>query len=359
MNIDNLNFKNGLFLAPMAGVTDVGFRAIAKFFGAELTWTEMVSAKGLFYGDKKPFKTSLNCSFIEKFPEIASNKTALLLLSEEIEDIKGVQIFGNETEFMSKACQNSLIDKFNLIDINMGCPAPKIVKNGEGSALMENIEKARKIIESCVASSSKPVTVKFRKGYKTNNAVSFAKMCERAGASAITIHSRLMTEGYGGQVDYDIVTEVKKSVKIPVIGSGDVRDINSYKKMLSTGVDAVMVGRGSLGNQTIFKELSEYINKRKISLVKFIQKGDFFKDILTEEDLSILEKNEDYIKYLCAKKHLLILRKYYRESFLIKYMRKHMLWYANGLKIDTQTKQKLALSNDLSESLNILKDAVL
>lgn len=358
MKIGKIEFKNGLFLAPMAGVTDVGFRAIAKFFGAEMAYTEMISAKGLIYGEGKASKTILNPVFVENYPEIATNKTAWLLITDKIEDVKAVQLFGNDPKFMTKACQNNLIQKFDIIDINMGCPAPKIVKNNEGSALMGNIDKAREVITACVAATDKPVTVKFRKGFKVNNAVEFAKMCEQAGASAITIHARFMSQGYSGILDYDIIKEVKKAVKIPVIGSGDIRNIESYKKMLETGVDGVMIGRASFGNQLIFKKLSDFTNNREIPLVDFIQRNDFFKDVLTKEDLEQLTRNEQYIKYICAKKHVSIMREYYSENYLAKYMRKHILWYANEIKNNPNLKQKLALSNDLDKSLDWLKEMI-
>lgn len=357
MKTEKINFKNCLFLAPMAGVSDVGFRALAKFFGADLTWTEMVSAKGLFYGNKKKLKTPLNIDFVKENPEASLNKTSWLLFSEKIENYKGVQIFGKESEFMAKACENKLLNKFDFIDINMGCPAPKIIKNGEGSALMDNIFQAKQIIKACVKSTTKPITVKFRKGYKTNNAVDFAKMCQEAGASAITVHPRLMSQGYSGIADYSVITDVKKAVDIPVIGSGDVKDIKSYQEMKKAGADSVMIGRASLGNQVIFKQIKDEINGERIPLHIFVQKGDFFKDILTEEDIKMLAQNEEYIKYLSAKKHLSILKKYYSEKYLIGYMRKHMLWYASGLKLKTETKQRLALSNNLDDSLNILKSA--
>jgi nifR3 family TIM-barrel protein len=359
MKIGKFEFKNGLFLAPMAGVTDVGLRAIAKFFGAEMAYTEMISAKGLIYGEGKTLKTPLNPVFAKNYPEIAKNKTAWLLITDNIEDVKAVQLFGSDPNFMTKACQNEFIQKFDIIDINMGCPAPKIIKNKEGSALMGNIDKAREVILSCVNGTNKPVTVKFRKGFKLNNAVEFAKMCEVAGASAITIHARFTSQGYSGNLDYDVVKEVKKAVKIPVIGSGDIRDIESYKKMLATGVDGVMIGRASFGNQIIFKKLLDFINKKEISLVEFIQKGEFFKDVLSEEDLKELAKNEQYIKYICAKKHISILREYYSENYLAKYMRKHMLWYANGIKNNPALKQKIALSENLNDSLHWLKEMIL
>lgn len=358
MKLKNLK-TNNIFLAPMAGVNDVGFRALASFFGAGLTYTEMISAKGLIYGEGKASKNVLNLDFIKAEPKISSNKTALMLLTENIEDKKAVQIFGNDEKFMAKACQNEYLAKFDLIDINMGCPAPKIVKNGEGSALMANIDKAEEIIKACVEATNKPITVKFRKGYKKDNAVEFAKMCEIAGASAITIHPRFMSQGYGGKADYELLKEIKKSVKIPVIGSGDVKDIDSYRRMLASGVDAVMIGRASLGNPMIFKELNDFNSKKSISLLKYVQKNDFFKDILTKEDLKNLEMNESYIKYICAKKHISILRKYFSEKYLVKYMRKHMLWYANGLKNRADLKQNIARSNDLNQSLEWLKEIII
>lgn len=359
MRIKNIEFKNNIFLAPMAGVSDVGFRAIAKFFGADMTFTEMVSAKGLLYGEGRSLKTPLNPDFVKEQPKIASNKSAWLLLTEDIEDKKAVQIFGSDPKYMSRVCQNDLLKDFDIIDINMGCPAPKIIKNGEGSALMANIDKAREVVESCVKATDKPVTVKFRKGFKVNNAVEFGQMCEKAGASAITVHARFTSQGYSGTVDYDLIKEIKKSVNIPVIGSGDVKNIETYEKMVDSGVDGVMVGRASFGNQIIFKELNDYKNKEKISLFDYVQRGNFFKDILTEEDVQNLKDNESYVKYICAKKHIAILRKYYSDMFLYKYMRKHMLWYASGFKQNVELKKKIALSDDLDKSLEWLKEMII
>ena len=185
-------------------------------------------------------------------------------------------------------------------------------------------------------------------------------MCEKAGASAITIHGRLMTQGYSGVVDYETIRNVKNAVKIPVIGSGDVKDEAGLRKMVETGVDAVLVGRASYGNPVIFKTLTEISQgKQPEKLSKFILRNDFFKDVLTDEDLEILDKNEEYVKYICAKKHIQILRKYYAEEFLVKYMRKHMLWYASGVKGKPEVKQKIALSNDLDQSLEFLKSILI
>lgn len=336
MKIGKVEIKGNIFLAPMAGVTDVGFRFVCKELGADMCWTEMVSAKGLIYGDEKikdlsendTFleKNILNPNFVKENPYFSKNKTATLLLTEEIETPKVVQIFGNDPEIMAKACQHKLLEKFDIIDINMGCPAPKIIKNGEGSKIMDDIQLAENIIRACKNATSKPITVKFRKGFKKDVAIQFAKACERAGADAITIHGRLASEMYSGKVDYETIRAVKESVKIPVIGSGDITDEESYKKMLATGVDAVMIGRGALGKPYIFELLK-----------------------------NIPCKDINEIKIYCAKKHIEILRKYFKESFLTKYMRKHLLWYASGSNKKT-LKQQLALCSDLNEGIKILEE---
>lgn len=346
MKIGKVNINGNIFLAPMAGVTDVGFRSVCREFGADLCYTEMVSAKGLIYGEEKTLKcfssdislsendiflkkNILNEQFIKDNIEISKNKTCTLLLTEENEVPKVVQLFGNDPEIMAKACQHPLVQKFDIIDINMGCPAPKIVKNGEGSKLMEDMELAGQIISACKNATDKPITVKFRKGFKKDVAVQFAKVCENAGASAITIHGRLATQMYGGEVDYQTIKAVKESVKIPVIGSGDIRDEKSYKKMLEIGVDAVMIGRGALGKPYIFD----------------ILKG---------------KKIEDYnqIRLYCARKHVQILREYFKEEFLTKYMRKHFLWYASGTN-QKELKQKLAVCEKLEEGLSILENILI
>lgn len=336
MKIGNVEIKGNIFLAPMAGVTDAGFRFVCKELGADMCWSEMVSAKGLIYGDEKikdlsendTFleKNILNPNFVKENPYFSKNKTAILLLTEEIETPKVVQIFGNDPEIMAKACQHKLLEKFDIIDINMGCPAPKIIKNGEGSKIMDDIQLAENIIRACKNATSKPITVKFRKGFKKDVAIQFAKACERAGVDAITIHGRLASEMYSGKVDYETIRAVKESVKIPVIGSGDITDEESYKKMLATGVDAVMIGRGALGKPYIFELL---------------------------KNMPCKDINE--IKLNCAKKHIEILRKYFKETFLTKYMRKHLLWYASGSNKKT-LKQQLALCSDLNEGIKILEE---
>lgn len=358
MKIGNFNFKNAIFLAPMAGVTDVGFRAIARFFGAELATTEMVSAKGLVYGQNKGRVSFLSENFPKKFESFKNNKSAMLLFCEDIENVKCAQLFGNDPVFFKRALELECLKNFDIIDINMGCPAPKIIKNNEGSALMKNINQAAEVVKAC-AESGKVVTVKFRAGFKNQNCVEFAKMCENMGASAITVHPRLASQGYGGLADYELLKQVKSAVKIPVIGSGDVRNVNDFEKMLQTGVDGVMIGRASWGNQAIFKILTEFKeNLAPQPLSKFVLKNNFFADVLTPEDIKFLEANETYIKYICAKKHVSILRKYYAEDYLVAYMRKHMLWYASGIRCNPKLKQELALSNNLNNSLELLKQII-
>ena len=236
MKIKNVQTRSDIFLAPMAGVTDEGFRKLCVDYGAGLTYTEMVSAKALYKNSKKTLK--------------------LLRVAENEKPI-AVQLFGHEPEVFYEVIKSGVLDKFDIIDINMGCPAPKIVKNGDGSVLLRNMDLARQIIEKCVSATDKPITVKFRMGYYENQnvAVEFAKMCEEAGASAITIHGRTKEQMYSGRANYDVIKDVVSAVKIPVIGNGDVVDKSSYEQMLKTGVAAVMIGRGALGNPELFSEL--------------------------------------------------------------------------------------------------------
>jgi len=306
MKIGNLEFKNNLILAPMAGVTDVAFRSICIDMGCDAGVTEMVSAKALDYDNKK---------------------TQELLLLAPNERIKIVQIFGHEPQIMAKICGSSYIDKFDIIDINMGCPAPKIVNNGDGSALMKNIDLAEEIIRACVSATTKPITVKFRSGFdkKSISAIEFAKMCERAGASAITIHGRTREEMYSGHVDLDIIKSVKNAVSIPVIASGDVVDIDSYNRTMEyAGCDAIMIGRGALGNPEVFAK----IVGKDITLSKF--------------------------EIIC--KHINLLKEYYPDSFINGHMRKHLLWYLKGYTGASSIKNYISTENDMGKVLTCIKD---
>lgn len=303
MKINNKEYGK-VFLAPMAGVTDVGFRYVCKLAGADMTFTEMVSAKALSYD---------------------SEKTKELLFTSDIETPKAVQIFGHEPEVMAEICQMEELSKFDLIDINFGCPAPKIVNNNDGSALLKDLNLLEKIVSSCVKNSPMPISCKFRKGYFSNEniAVEVAKICENAGTKMITIHGRTRSQMYSGSVDLETIANVKANVKIPVVGNGDVVDLESYNKMLSTGVDAVMIGRGALGNPNIF---------------------------------SLIKGKTPINKYNLIEEHINMLKQYFPDRYISTTMRKHLLWYIAGEKCATSIKREIATSDNIAESLQLIKE---
>ncbi|KRQ86667.1 tRNA-dihydrouridine synthase C [Caloramator mitchellensis] len=314
MKIGNYTTNNDVFLAPMAGVTDKAFRIICKEYGCGMVYTEMVSSKGLFYGSKK---------------------TNFLLDIDEKEAPVIVQLFGSEPEIMGQMAevvsQNSNVVS---IDINMGCPAPKIVKNGEGSALMKNPTLAYNIVKNVVNMSSKPVSVKFRKGWDEANinAVEFAKMMEDAGASFIAVHGRTREQMYEGRADWDIIRKVKESVAIPVIGNGDVVDEKSAEQLFkTTGVDAILIGRGALGNPWIFKRINHYI-----------ETGEVLPEISIEEKFEVILK------------HLRMADEFKGRQGIIE-MRKHIAWYLKGLKNSTHVKDMINKMDNRIEIEELLK----
>lgn len=306
MKIKNVETQSNIFLAPMAGVTDIGFRKICRDFGAGLTYTEMISVKGLYYNNKK---------------------TQTMLQIAENEKPSCVQLFGSDPDIFRKVIMSGALDKFDIIDINMGCPAPKIVNNGDGSKLLCDIEKARQIISACVHATDKPITVKFRMGYNNgeNIAVKFAKMCEEEGASAITIHPRTREQFYSGKADLSVIKAVKQAVSIPVIGNGDVVDKESYDAMLNTGCDAVMIGRGALGNPEIFSSLlGREVTKPKLDIIK---------------------------------EHLALIGQIYgSERVLVTSFRKHLLWYVSNYHLSTHLKVELMKYETIEEIMKVLED---
>jgi len=241
--IGDIIINSKLALAPMAGVTDLAFRTICREFGAGLTYTEMVSAKALVYKDRKTH--------------------SLLKLGDQ-EHPAGAQIFGSDTACMAEGAALALeISGADIIDINMGCPVGKVVKSGDGSALMRDPDKAMKIIEAVVKTVKCPVTIKIRKGWDKGhaNAVEFAKMAEAAGVSAITVHGRTRTQMYSGKADWDIIREVKNAVKVPVLANGDVFSAEDAARILTyTGADMAMIARGAMGDPWIFQQSAALLN---------------------------------------------------------------------------------------------------
>lgn len=246
MNIKNVEFNSIAFLAPMAGMADMAFRELCADYGAGYTVTEMVSSKGLTMGDKK---------------------SAMLLTLGEREGKAGAQIFGDNPEIMAEAAVKCLEFKPDIIDINMGCPAPKVAMNGGGASLMKNPRLAGEIVKAVSQAVDIPVTAKIRKGWDDNsvNAVALAEILEKNGAAAIAVHGRTRMQMYSGEVDYDIIRRVKEAVDIPVIGNGDITDVQSAAIMLEkTGCDAIMIGRGALGNPWIFQQINAYLNECRV-----------------------------------------------------------------------------------------------
>ncbi len=291
-----------LILAPMAGVTDVGFRAVCSSFGADATVTEMLSVRAMAYNPKK---------------------TEFMTLTTPEEKFKIAQIFGHEEEYFKRAVTNEMLSKFDSFDINMGCPAPKIIKNGEGAALMDKPSLASKIIESVKSATNKPVSVKFRKGNKQENFLDFGRMCQDAGADFVTFHARTVEQGYSGKADYEAIATLKAKLSIPVIGNGDVTDEKSLAEMKKTGVDGVMIGRGALGRPWLFSELKN-----------LPQKMTHFEAI---------------------ERHISLLREHFEEGWLKLYIRKHLLWYAKDLPLASAVRQKIAMCEDIDDALAILK----
>ncbi len=311
--IGNVELKNNVFLAPMAGVTDKAFRLITKPFGPSLMYTEMVSGKGLFYKNKR---------------------TKDLLDIEDSEMPIATQLFGHEPQVMAEIAHISPELGAEIIDINMGCPAPKITGNGDGSALSKNLRLAGEIIYAVCNATNVPVTVKIRKGWddETINAVEMAKTAEQNGASAITVHGRTREQFYSGSADLDIIRDVKNAVKIPVIGNGDVKDGQSAKHMLDyTGCDGIMVGRAAQGNPWVFSEILHFLE--------------------TGENLPQVKISERAEK---MREHLELLVKYKGEYRGIQEARKHMSWYIKGMTGGARLRELINKASSNEEMFSII-----
>ena len=310
IQIGNITLKNNIFLAPMAGVTDLAFRIICDKFGAGLSYTEMVSAKALSFSDKK---------------------TRQLMETDNLPT--AVQIFGSDSEIISQMIPK--IESQGLfIDINMGCPAPKIVNNGEGSALMKNLEKAEKIIDAAVRAATKPVTVKMRAGWdeKSINAVELARIAEKCGASAVTVHGRTREQFYSGKADRGIIKKVCENVSIPVIANGDVFSAQDGASLLSeTGANAVMIGRGAQGNPWIFKQMCELFETGKVETNP------------TQEER--INQAIEHIELMCSIKG---------EYIGIREARKHASWYIKGMKGAAALRNDINKATKLEEMKNVL-----
>ena len=314
LKIGNVELKNNILLAPMAGITDLPFRLICEKFEPGLVCTEMVSSKAIFYGDEKTKK--------------------LMNLKGEKRPVS-IQIFGSDLEAFEYATKyvSNLAD---IIDINMGCPAPKVVKNGDGSKLLLDLEKAKDILETVVKNSKVPVTLKFRKGWDSEHIVAteIAKIAQRAGISAITIHGRTRAEYYSGKADLEIIKKVKEAVKIPVIGNGDVVDEESAKEMFEkTGVDGIMIGRASMGNPWIFKKIKYYL-----------ETGEKLPEITSDEKLKII------------KEHLNLLVNEKGEDVAIKEFRKHLAAYSKNLPNSSNFRVRVNAIDDRLELEKVLDE---
>ena len=301
MKIGGFNFENSLFLAPMAGVTDFAFRSLAREFGADLSFSEMISAKGLVYN---------------------SEKTKNMLFCLKNENPSAVQFFGNDPQVFEKAIKMPEVEKFDIVDINFGCPAPKIFNNGEGSALLNDYKKMQEIVIASKKATTKPVGAKIRLGIDKID-FDVCKALQEAGVDYITVHGRTKVQGYSGKANYDAIAKIKSLVSVPVIGNGDVEDKESFDKMKQTGVDGVMIGRGSLGRPWVFAE--------------------------------ILEKDISISPYDVIEKHISLLREKFNDDFLCKYLRKHLLWYLKGYSAN-ELKIKVCKLQDLDEILKEFKN---
>lgn len=313
IKIGNIELHSPWVLAPLAGITDAAMRQLCEEQGAAMTYTEMVSSKGLYYGDKK---------------------TAVLTYIPENSAPTAIQLFGNEPDIMREAARKLEGLGNAALDINMGCPVPKVVRNGEGSALMKNPDLAYDVVRATVSGTSKPVTVKIRSGFDESciNAVEVAKAIAAGGASAVAVHGRTRAQYYNGTADWNIIRQVKEAVSIPVIGNGDVTTAEDGMRMMSeTGCDLVMVARGALGNPWIFRDLDcAYRNK------------------------DIPERPDRAERVAMMLRHLDLLAQLKGERLAVKEFRKFVVWYTKGIKGAARLRQAVNYIEDIERLREVL-----
>ncbi len=314
MRIGNIELENNVFLAPMAGVTDKAYRIICREMGAGLVFTEMISSKGLYYEDKN---------------------TKELTSVDQKERPVAIQIFGSDPNIIGKVIEKHINPRkdIDILDINMGCPAPKIVKNGDGSALLKNPFLVRKILKIAVETSTKPVTIKTRIGWDFNNinGIEIAKIAEEEGVSAITVHGRTRDMFYSGKANWEYIKKIKNSVSIPVIGNGDIFEpIDAIRMMEYTNCDGVAIGRGAMGNPWIFNRIRLLIEGKK--------------DIVPS----------DVEKIQIAIKHLKLVVNIKGEKIGVKEMRKHIAWYLKGMRNSNKIKNRINTIDTKDEMEKVL-----
>ena len=317
LRIGNVTFDNNLILAPMAGVTDLPFRFLCREQGCGLSVTEMVSAKAILYKNK--------------------NTNELLSVSDQ-EGPVSVQLFGSDPDIMANMAAAIESRPFALIDVNMGCPVPKIVNNGEGSALMKDIKLAEKILTAMVKAVKKPVTVKFRKGFTEEdcNAVEFARMAESSGVAAIAVHGRTREQYYSGTADWDIIRQVKEAVSIPVIGNGDVFQPEDAKALIDqTGCDGVMIARGAKGNPWIFSRTLHYLETGE--LLQPPTPAEISEMILRHGTMQAEHKG---------------------ETVAMREMRKHMAWYTGGLPHSAKLRNDINQVETMEELRRFVRERI-
>lgn len=315
--IGSLELENNVILAPMAGVTDLPYRILCREQGCGLVCMEMVSAKAVFYKNRN---------------------TKELLAVDRRERPVSLQLFGSEPALMAKIAGDLEEGPYDIFDLNMGCPVPKIVKNGEGSALMKNPKLAGEIISAVAKAVKKPVTVKIRKGFdeKSVNAVEIAKIAEQSGAAAVTVHGRTREQYYSGKADWDIIRQVKEAVRIPVIGNGDIVTPQDAKRMLEeTGCDGLMVARGAKGNPWIFRRITAYL-----------ETGELLPGPSVEERKAMILR------------HSQMMVEFKGENAAMREMRKHVAWYTAGLPNSAALRSEINAVETLEELTELVAEAL-